>query len=54
MRMFAVLAALLVGGGVTIAMYASGDFSMGAWYTGVTLLLFAAIGRAIVQRESSR
>jgi hypothetical protein len=53
MRMFAVLAALLVGGGVAIAMYASSDFSVGAWYTGVTLLLFAAIGKATVQSEKA-
>jgi hypothetical protein len=51
MRMFAALAALLVGGGWVIAMYGSGSFSVGAWYTGVTLLVFAGIGRAIVMRQ---
>jgi len=34
MRMFAVLAALLVGGGLVIAMYWSRRFSAGAWYMG--------------------
>lgn len=52
MRMFAVLAALLVGGGVMIAMYGSGSFSAGAWFTAATLLAFAAIGRATVKAES--
>lgn len=51
MRMFAVLAALLVSGGVVIAMYLSGSFSMAAWYTGAILLVFAGIGRAIAQQE---
>lgn len=51
MRMFAVLAALLVGGGVLMAMYLPPSFPLGAWYTGVTLLLFAVAGRVIVQRE---
>ena len=32
MRMFAVLAALLLGGGVTIALYLPTSFSVGAWY----------------------
>jgi len=51
MRMFAVLAAVLVGGGVVIAMYLSSSFSVAAWYTGILLLVFAGVGRAIVQRE---
>jgi len=52
MRMFAVLAALLVGGGVLIGMYWSSSFSIGAWYTGAVLVLFAGIGRATVRREA--
>ena len=51
MRMFAVLAALLVGGGLVIAMYRSRSFSAGAWYPGATFLVFAGLGRAIAQRE---
>jgi hypothetical protein len=51
MRMFAVLAALLVGGGTLIAMYFSASFSVGAWYTGIILLVFAALGRVIVNHE---
>lgn len=48
MRMFAVLAALLVGGGLAIAVFRPASFSVGAWYTAAALLLFAAIGRALV------
>jgi hypothetical protein len=52
MRMFAVLAALLVGGGTLIAMHFSASFSIGAWYTEIILLVFAWLGRTIVVRES--
>ena len=51
MRMFAVLAALLVGGGTLIAMYFSASFSIGAWYTGAILLVFAELGRRTVNHE---
>src|SRR5215213_5261040 len=51
MRMFAVLAALLVGGGTLIAMYFSASFSIGAWYTGTILLVFSVLGRMIVNDE---
>ena len=51
MRMFAVLAAVLVGGGTLIAMYFSASFSIGAWYTGTMLLVFAVLGRMIVNDE---
>lgn len=51
MRMFAVLAALLVGGGVVIAMHLSSSFSVAAWYTGAILLVFAGVGKAVVQHE---
>ena len=42
---------LLLGGGVLIAMYLSGSFSVGAWYTAATLLVFAGVGRVIKQNE---
>ncbi len=51
MRMFAVLAALLLGGGWVIALYGSSSFSLGAWYTGSILIVFAIIGRMIVRHE---
>jgi hypothetical protein len=51
MRMFAVLAALLIGGGTLIALYFSASFSIGAWYTGTILLVFAELGRRIANDE---
>jgi hypothetical protein len=54
MQMFAVLAASLLGAGVIIAMHFSSSFSIGAWYTGTILLIFAAVGRSLVQREFAR
>jgi hypothetical protein len=54
MRMFAVLAAFLLGGGIIIAMYLSSSFSIGAWYTGTILLVFAAVGRSLVHKERER
>ncbi len=49
--MFAVIAALIAGGGLVIAMYWSSSFSIGAWYTGVILVLFAVVGRTLIRRE---
>jgi hypothetical protein len=54
MRMFAVMAAVVVGGGLVIAMYWSSSFSVGAWYTGAVLLLFAGVGSSAVRREARR
>jgi hypothetical protein len=51
MRMFVALCAILLGGGVVIAHYLSGSFSLGAWIGGVAIFLFAWIGRASVQTE---
>ncbi len=52
MRMFAALAAMLIGGGVLVAMTWSSSFSVGAWYGGIVLVIFSALGRAMVERES--
>jgi hypothetical protein len=52
MRMFIPLSAILVSGGVVIAHYFSGSFSLGGWVGGVTLLLFAWVGRITVQHEA--
>ncbi len=49
MRMFIPLSAILVGGGVAIALYFPGSFSLGGWVTGLTLFVFAWVGRASVQ-----
>lgn len=53
MRMFAALAGVLVGGGVLIGLYGARTFSLGAWFTGGVLLVFAVAGRALVRRESA-
>ena len=50
MRMFVPLCAILVGSGVVIAMYFPEPFSLGGWIGGLTLFIFAWIGRASVQR----
>jgi len=54
MRMFAVLAAILVGGGVIIAQYFPASFTLGAWVGGLALFVFAWIGRIAVHQEASR
>ena len=48
---FLVRVALTFGAGLLIAMYWSSSFSIGAWFTGSVLLVFAVLGRAIVRRE---
>lgn len=52
MRMFAALAAILVGGGIIIAQYFPKSFTLGAWVGGVTLFVFAWIGRITVRQEA--
>jgi hypothetical protein len=51
MRMFIPLSAILIGGGVIIAIYCPGSFTLGGWIGGLTLLVFAWIGRALVRAE---
>lgn len=53
MRMFLVLAGILMAMGVVIARYFSGTFSLGAWSGGLALLVFAWIGRSIAIGEAS-
>jgi hypothetical protein len=52
MRMFIPLGAVLVTSGVAIALYFPGTFSLGGWIGGLTLFIFAWIGRAVVHAES--
>jgi hypothetical protein len=54
MRMFLLLAGVLIATGVVIAVYFAESFSLGAWIGGLTLLLFAWIGRSIVTGEARR
>ena len=51
MRMFAVLAAILVMAGAGLGLYGPSIFSIGGWFTGVVLIVFAFIGRATVLKE---
>jgi hypothetical protein len=46
MRMFLVLAGILIAGGVVIAHSFSGVFSPGAWVAGLALFIFSWIGLA--------
>lgn len=51
MRMFVLLCGFLVGGGFLIGWYGIGGFTLGAWVTGVLLLLFAGVGLILVRQE---
>ena len=51
MRIFIPLSAILAGGGVVIALYFPGTFSLDGWIGGVTLFVFAWIGRLSVQND---
>jgi hypothetical protein len=53
MRSFIPLSALLVSGGIVIAMFLPGAFSLGAWVTGAVLLAFAVVGRAEASRAAA-
>lgn len=52
MRIFMPLGAVLAGCGVAIAFYAPGSFSLGGWIGGLTLFVFAWIGRTALQHEA--
>lgn len=54
MRMFGLLAGLLVLGGAGLALYGPSVFSLGGWLTAVTLIVFAFLGRHLVLREEKR
>jgi hypothetical protein len=54
MPQFGVLAAFLIGAGLTMGLYMHVAFSLGAWLTAMVLLMFAFIGRSVAQRESKR
>jgi hypothetical protein len=54
MKMFGLLAGLLVLGGAALALYGPAVFSLGGWLTAVTLILFAFLGRQLVLQEENR
>lgn len=51
MKLYGILAALLVAGGAVLALYGPDIFSLGGWLTGVSLIVFAFAGRAVAVRE---
>jgi hypothetical protein len=51
MRPFWLLAAVLVGGGVLIGVYAQERFALGGWLTAGVLLIFAGLGKAAVRLD---
>lgn len=53
MKMFGILAGLLVFGGTGLALYGPQIFSLGGWLTGLLLVVFAFIGRFKVLKEES-
>jgi uncharacterized protein DUF7010 len=53
MRMFLLLAAILMVAGMLIAHYFSQTFSLGAWIAALALFVFAWIGRSIAIAEAS-
>lgn len=54
MRMFGILAGLLILGGTGLALYGPNIFSLGGWLTAVILIVFAFLGRDLVLREEKR
>jgi hypothetical protein len=49
--MFAILSAILIVGGIYFALYGPQLFSLGGWFTGIALIIFALIGRTFVLNE---
>jgi Family of unknown function (DUF7010) len=53
MRMFLVLAGILIATGVVIALYFAQTFSLGSWIGGLVLFVSAWIGRSVATGEAS-
>jgi hypothetical protein len=51
MWQYAILAAVLVGAGLVLALYLPAGFAVGAWVTVVILVAFAVVSRVAVARE---
>ncbi len=51
MKIYGVLSALLVLSGLGLALYGPPVFSLGGWFTGVVMIVFAFVGRHITLRE---
>ena len=52
MKMFGILAGLLIISGAYLAIYGPGIFSLGGWTTALMLIVFAFAGRYIVLKEA--
>ena len=51
---FAVLAVLMIGGGVFSGLVMPQSFSLGGWLTGALLMAFALLGLALARREAGQ
>lgn len=51
MKLFGILAGLLVVSGAMLALYGPQIFSLGGWFTGMVLIVFAFAGRYLVLKE---
>ncbi|NCC34592.1 MAG: hypothetical protein EOM24_21635 [Chloroflexia bacterium] len=54
MKMFGLLAGLLVVAGAGLALYGPDMFSLGGWVTALLLIAFAFIGRHLILREEQQ
>ncbi len=54
MKMFGILASLLVIAGAGLALYGPDVFSLGGWLTAILLIIFAFLGRHFVLQEEQR
>ena len=52
MRLFLLLAAVLVVCGIAIALWVPGWFSTGGWVTGIVLVVFAFLLRRSASRQA--
>lgn len=51
MKMFGILAGILILAGAVLALYVPPIFSLGGWITGFVLIVFAFLGRQLVLKE---
>jgi hypothetical protein len=51
MRQFAALGAAMCGGAILLGLYVPEPWSLGGWITGLALLAFAFLGRAVAARS---
>lgn len=54
MKMFGILSVILISGGSILLFYNTNIFSIGGWFTGFVLVLFAFIGKYLAELEEKR